>query len=113
MFPIQFNVKRNVFIKRICFLWVISHCILGAHSHELLSLVEHSALFSESVKTVILRNFAGMNSPVIAVFHISKVYNIGMQQRVIPIVYADTEWIFLHLYTQQFSLQDCFFFTIC
>ena len=101
---VQFDVKRDVFIQGICFFGIISHSVFGTHSHKFLGFVKFSALLSKAVETIFRTDLTGMDPAVIAVFHISQIYDICVNLCTVLVVNADTERIFFYNHFQLFSL---------
>ena len=103
--PVQFDVERNVFIQGVGLLRVVPHSVLGTHSHKFLGFVKFSALLSKAIETIFRADLAGMDPPVVAIFHIGQIYDICVNLCTVLVVNADTERIFFYNHFQLFSLE--------
>ena len=98
-----------MFIQRIGFFRIISHGVFRAHIHKFLRLIELSALFTETVKTIVRRDLTRMDPTMVAVLHISQIHNVCMNLCALSIINTNTERFFFHFHTQNFTLDHCFF----
>ena len=83
-------------VEGVRLLGIVAHGVLGAHTHELLRLIEFAALLSEAVEAVRRRNLAGVDAAVVGVLLIGKIYDVRVKQCSVLVIHTDAEGILFH-----------------
>ena len=95
VFPGEADIKGDVLIERVCFFCIIAEGISGGHTQKALCLVHMPGLFPEAVKVILILYAYSMNPPAVAVFPVTELRDILVDQLSVPVEYRDKKRVFM------------------
>ena len=89
------DIKGDVLIERGCFFRIIAEGISGGHTQKALCLVQMPGHFPEAVKVILILYAHGVNPPVVAVFPVTELRDILVDQLSVPVEDRDKKRVFM------------------